>query len=773
MSLNKSQALNAAKQYVLQRRLDAAIEIYREVVEADPSDLAAINTLGDLYASTGRVQDAVTQFLRVADGYLAGGSSRKAIATLKKVIAADPANIETAVKLADLYSEAGLPSEARQQYLQIADAHTRNGQTLEALQVHGKIVALDPSNASTRIKLGELYLREGMYDQAYESFVMAAGQLVSEGENRRALNAYKEALAVRPDSVEAGSAVANLIRALGLVPEKGARSLSPQSVEPDEPHKRVSSHLPRTSELPPASLTPVQHPETRDNAFVVQEISKAEFMVAYGKVEHAITMLKDVLRSRPDDVDVHIKLKDIYLRTGMMAEAAQECESLARIHDDLGDPERALDYAVRAKRLCQSIDNSSGGLSEPKSSVKDSPHVHSLPLKADSDFADRPKAPEVTNALDTSRKRTIEATASRMPAKFAEDPPAPQLKLVCEDQPQPPAPDAELDRQSKLVCEKQPEAPGVEVELAPQVNLVCEEQPQPPAAELALAAPSVYETIIGDKNLEPLGSNARSLPALFAQSSPVRKTRGSRFAAAMAAIILLVLALGVVIAGFIYDSRLDKQYQSLASAAPPLTFPPLPEPVSEEPEPVQPDESVTVMGAPPPQPDLSTRTQKPEPDVLKTEQPIPSNIPATEPPKVTPRQSPSPPRAAISADNHPTGEDHTPAGVPSSVPVAATQPGEPPPKIVRQSPGVVVGGAVKRVEPSYPPAARTARLTGAVTVEVTINEQGNVASARATSGPLPLREAAVSAARGWRFRPSTRDGLPMVTMTTIVFNFKL
>src|SRR5207247_4998892 len=104
MSLNKSQALSIAKEYVLQRNVRAAIAIYREIIEADPTDLTAINTLGDLYASTGLVQDAITQFSRVADSYIESGFTRKAIATLKKIIAADPANTKTAIKLADIYA---------------------------------------------------------------------------------------------------------------------------------------------------------------------------------------------------------------------------------------------------------------------------------------------------------------------------------------------------------------------------------------------------------------------------------------------------------------------------------------------------------------------------------------------------------------------------------------------------------------------------------------------------------------------------------------------
>ena len=69
MSLNKYQALSLAKEYVLQRNVRAAIDIYREIIEADPTDLTAINTLGDLYASSGLAKDAMAQFSRVADGF--------------------------------------------------------------------------------------------------------------------------------------------------------------------------------------------------------------------------------------------------------------------------------------------------------------------------------------------------------------------------------------------------------------------------------------------------------------------------------------------------------------------------------------------------------------------------------------------------------------------------------------------------------------------------------------------------------------------------------
>ena len=79
----------------------------------------------------------------------------------------------------------------------------------------------------------------------------------------------------------------------------------------------------------------------------------------------------------------------------------------------------------------------------------------------------------------------------------------------------------------------------------------------------------------------------------------------------------------------------------------------------------------------------------------------------------------------------------------------------------------------KRVEPTYPPVARSARVSGSVIVEVTMDEQGNVTSARAISGHPLLQQAAVEAAKGWKFSPLHLSDTPVKEIRTITFNFKL
>ncbi|MFL6208077.1 MAG: energy transducer TonB [Pyrinomonadaceae bacterium] len=95
--------------------------------------------------------------------------------------------------------------------------------------------------------------------------------------------------------------------------------------------------------------------------------------------------------------------------------------------------------------------------------------------------------------------------------------------------------------------------------------------------------------------------------------------------------------------------------------------------------------------------------------------------------------------------------------------------GEGPPK--PPPPGALRHEATKRVEPEYPPIARAAGAQGNVTVQVVIDEQGNVASARAISGHPLLQQAAVDAARQWVFKPTVVDSKPAKVNGTIGFSF--
>jgi TonB family protein len=63
-------------------------------------------------------------------------------------------------------------------------------------------------------------------------------------------------------------------------------------------------------------------------------------------------------------------------------------------------------------------------------------------------------------------------------------------------------------------------------------------------------------------------------------------------------------------------------------------------------------------------------------------------------------------------------------------------------------------------------------VTGQVTVQVLIDENGNVISASAASGHPLLRAAAVNAARASKFSPTKLSGQPVKVNGVIIYNFQ-
>jgi TonB family protein len=95
------------------------------------------------------------------------------------------------------------------------------------------------------------------------------------------------------------------------------------------------------------------------------------------------------------------------------------------------------------------------------------------------------------------------------------------------------------------------------------------------------------------------------------------------------------------------------------------------------------------------------------------------------------------------------------------------------PRQVKVSGGVLQGSAIHKVQPSYPPVAKEARVSGAVQVQLTISEKGEVLEASAVSGHPLLRDAALTAARQWRFKPIELSGVPVKAQGVLTFNFTL
>jgi len=110
-------------------------------------------------------------------------------------------------------------------------------------------------------------------------------------------------------------------------------------------------------------------------------------------------------------------------------------------------------------------------------------------------------------------------------------------------------------------------------------------------------------------------------------------------------------------------------------------------------------------------------------------------------------------------------------GIISSTPVAVPKVATP--TRVRVSQGVTEGLLMKKVQPNYPPLARSARIQGQVVLQAVIGKDGTIQNLRAISGHPMLTPAAIDAVRQWRYKPYFLNGEPVEVDTQITVNFTL
>jgi TonB family protein len=114
------------------------------------------------------------------------------------------------------------------------------------------------------------------------------------------------------------------------------------------------------------------------------------------------------------------------------------------------------------------------------------------------------------------------------------------------------------------------------------------------------------------------------------------------------------------------------------------------------------------------------------------------------------------------ADPAPAGKEIKPADGPAL-------------KSIMPPEGAILGGVLNDIATSLPPpdedAAKAGNVKGTVTVEVLVNEKGEVTTSSVVSGPQPLWSAAGAAARKARFDPPLHNGKPVKVAGVLTYEF--
>jgi TonB family protein len=113
-------------------------------------------------------------------------------------------------------------------------------------------------------------------------------------------------------------------------------------------------------------------------------------------------------------------------------------------------------------------------------------------------------------------------------------------------------------------------------------------------------------------------------------------------------------------------------------------------------------------------------------------------------------------------------------GVLASAPAARQSEDAPSePQRIRVGGNVQQAKLISQPKPIYPPLAKQARISGAVTFNVVVGTDGTVIGMEVVNGHPLLVNSAIEAVRQWVYQPTLLNGNPVEVFTQVVVNFAL
>lgn len=444
--MDKNKIIEAAGKLVAKGAYDKAIKEYQKILDLDPKDVRILQKMGELYQKKNDNAQAATFIMKVAESYAKDGFFLKAVAQYKQVLKLDPTLIDINVQLAELHQQLQLMGEAMAYYQIVANHYDKQGDVRKSLDVLRKMVDLDPDNVQSRVKLADLYVRERMNDEASAELQRAAEHLKRQNRIDDYLRVAEKISALKPDDLQLARELAEFYlerndqkRALAKLQvcfkadprdidtlrllavafqglgqtsktlsvykelarayeERGqsadaertwgqvaqldpndpdVQARSPQAAQPvfapqptmPMPVQRtgttgvaqahapapqqtlaMAAHQPRQATSQQTALQPalgqpaVQAAAPRKPDSLGKLLTETDVYVKYGLHDKALEHLRKIFAVEPENIDAHEKAYAIYVASNNHAQAAEQLLNVLRLHTRLGDRPRAQPY---------------------------------------------------------------------------------------------------------------------------------------------------------------------------------------------------------------------------------------------------------------------------------------------------------------------------------------------------------------------------------------------------------------------------------------------
>jgi tetratricopeptide (TPR) repeat protein len=205
----KDKHLAAAQKYLERGSFEKALAMFQAAVKEDPKDTRTWLRMAEVHVRLGQNDKATEVYQKTVDLYVEQGFFQRAVAVYKNIIKLSPDFVEARLKLAEVYRQLGLLSDAMQQLEQAAALYQKANRVPDALSALKQIIDLNPEQPNPRIRYAEMASQAGAVKEAVAEFGEAAKLVKAQGRTEEFLRVAERMLHYDPENHDMAMEVAS------------------------------------------------------------------------------------------------------------------------------------------------------------------------------------------------------------------------------------------------------------------------------------------------------------------------------------------------------------------------------------------------------------------------------------------------------------------------------------------------------------------------------------------------------------------------------------
>jgi|GEM_PF-4036844 len=318
------------------------INIYKEILDKDPSNLSAGNKLIAHFINMGRVDDAIPVFINLANGYLERNLIDDGINISNKVIEIAPDNPYAHRMLGNLYLKKGGKDEALSAYVKAFEIFRKNGDEKEASAISEILNKNFPDQSVIHYQLAVSFFEKNQMEKSEEEVLAALlnnpadvlslklymNILQQQNKNEDLIGVYQKILQLCPEEVLIREKLIDLYLNYGRIDDavKESKYLGDVLCEnkdyktSEKIFRNILSFFPNDLDVRERIAYLLFHRNQTHKA-KRELLSILDYDLKNDNFIHAIDICRKMIKIDPQDFNAYCVMGKLALRGGMIKEA--------------------------------------------------------------------------------------------------------------------------------------------------------------------------------------------------------------------------------------------------------------------------------------------------------------------------------------------------------------------------------------------------------------------------------------------------------------------